>query len=143
MAGVVVVEGEFDMSNGDRPLSPHLQIYAWQWTMALSILHRATGVGLAGGTLLMVWWLLALANGAESFDTVQMVIGSWIGRLCLLGWTWALFYHFCNGIRHLFWDIGKGFELDTARNSGYTVVVASIVFTGLAWVAGYMAMGAM
>ncbi len=131
------------MSNGDRPLSPHLQIYAWQWTMALSILHRATGVGLAGGTLLMVWWLLALANGAESFDTVQMVIGSWIGRLCLLGWTWALFYHFCNGIRHLFWDIGKGFELDTARNSGYTVVVASIVFTGLAWVAGYMAMGAM
>ena len=131
------------MSNGDRPLSPHLQIYAWQWTMALSILHRATGVGLAGGTLLMVWWLLALANGAESFDTVQMVISSWIGRLCLLGWTWALFYHFCNGIRHLFWDIGKGFELDTARNSGYTVVVASIVFTGLAWVAGYMAMGAM
>lgn len=131
------------MSNGDRPLSPHLQIYAWQWTMALSILHRATGVGLAGGTLLMVWWLLALANGVESFDTVQMVIGSWFGRLCLLGWTWALFYHFCNGIRHLFWDIGKGFELDTARNSGYTVVVASIVFTGLAWIVGYMAMGAM
>lgn len=131
------------MSNGDRPLSPHLQIYAWQWTMALSILHRATGVGLAAGTLLMVWWLLALANGAESFDTIQMVIGSWIGRLCLLGWTWALFYHFCNGIRHLFWDIGMGFELDTARNSGYTVVVASVVFTGLAWVVGYMAMGAM
>ena len=143
MAGVVVVEGEFDMSNGDRPLSPHLQIYAWQWTMALSILHRATGVGLAGGTLLMVWWLLALANGAESFDTVQMVVGSWIGRLCLLGWTWALFYHFCNGIRHLFWDIGKGFELDTARNSGYAVVAASIVFTVLAWIVGYMAMGAM
>lgn len=131
------------MSNGDRPLSPHLQIYAWQWTMALSILHRATGVGLAGGTLLMVWWLLALANGAESFDTVQMVIGSWIGRLCLLGWTWALFYHFCNGIRHLFWDIGKGFELDTARNSGYTVVAASIGLTVLAWIVGYMAMGAM
>mgnify|MGYP003627636022 FL=1 len=131
------------MSNGDRPLSPHLQIYAWQWTMALSILHRATGVGLAGGTLLLVWWLLALANGAESFDTVQMVIGSWIGRLCLLGWTWALFYHFCNGIRHLFWDIGKGFELDTARNSGYTVVVASLGLTGLTWVVGYMAMGAM
>ncbi|MEX2614460.1 MAG: succinate dehydrogenase, cytochrome b556 subunit [Alphaproteobacteria bacterium] len=131
------------MSNGDRPLSPHLQIYAWQWTMALSILHRATGVGLAAGTLLMVWWLLALANGAESFETVQTVIGSWIGILCLLGWTWALFYHFCNGIRHLFWDIGMGFELDTARNSGYTVIVASVVFTGLAWVVGYMAMGAM
>ena len=130
------------MNNGDRPLSPHLQIYAWQWTMALSILHRATGTGLAAGTLLMVWWLLALADGAASFDTVQTVIGSVVGRLCLLGWTWALFYHFCNGIRHLFWDVGMGFDLDTARNSGYFVAAASIGLTGLTWIVGYMAMGA-
>ncbi len=130
------------MSNGDRPLSPHLQIYAIQWTMVLSIVHRATGVGLAGGTMLLVWWLMALADGPESFDLMQSVIGSWIGRLCLWGWTWALFYHLCNGIRHLFWDTGRGFELDTARNSGYLVVVASVVFTVLAWIAGYMAMGA-
>jgi len=129
------------MSNGDRPLSPHLQIYAWQWTMALSILHRATGVGLAGGTLLLVWWLLALAAGPAAFDQVQVVIGSWIGRLFLLGWTWALFYHLCNGIRHLFWDTGRGFDLDTARNSGYFAVAASAVLTVLAWIAGYMAMG--
>jgi len=130
------------MSNGDRPLSPHLQIYAWQWTMVLSILHRATGVGLSAGTLLLVWWLVALAGGDASFGTVQAVIGSWIGRLFLFGWTWALFYHFCNGIRHLCWDMGKGFELDTARNSGYFVVAASAVLTLLAWIVGYAMMGA-
>ena len=131
------------MSNGDRPLSPHLQIYAWQWTMALSILHRASGVGLAVGTLILVWWLLALAYGGPSFDVVQSVIGHWFGRLCLFGWTWALFYHLCNGIRHLVWDTGRGFELDTARNSGYLVFAASVVLTVLAWIAGYMAMGGM
>ena len=130
------------MSNGDRPLSPHLQIYAWQWTMVLSILHRATGVGLSAGTLLLVWWLVALAGGDASFGTVQAVIGSWIGRLFLFGWTWALFYHFCNGIRHLCWDMGKGFELDTARNSGYFVVAASAGLTLLAWIVGYAMMGA-
>lgn len=131
------------MSNGDRPLSPHLQIYAWQWTMALSILHRASGVGLAIGTILMVWWLLALSDGSASFDVVQGFIAHWIGKLCLLGWTWALFYHLCNGIRHLAWDTGRGFELDTARNTGYLAFAASIVLTVLAWIAGYSAMGGM
>jgi succinate dehydrogenase / fumarate reductase cytochrome b subunit len=129
------------MSNSDRPLSPHLQIYAWQWTMALSILHRASGVGLAAGTVILVWWLLALADGAAAFDLVQSVIAHWFGRLCLWGWTWALFYHLCNGIRHLVWDTGRGFELDTARNSGYLVFAASVVLTIVAWVAGYSAMG--
>ena len=128
------------MSNGDRPLSPHLQIYAWQWTMALSILHRASGVGLSVGTLLMVWWLLGLAGGAASFDLVQGFVSHWFGKICLLGWTWALFYHLCNGIRHLGWDVGVGFELDTARNTGYIVFAASIVLTGLAWLVG-QAMG--
>ena len=130
------------MSNGDRPLSPHLQIYEFSWTMAFSIIHRATGVGLAGGTLLMVWWLMALAGGPASFDLVQSVVGSWFGLLCLLGWTWALFYHLCNGIRHLFWDTGRGFELNTARDSGYVVCAASVVLTGLTWLTG-MAMGAL
>ena len=128
------------MSNGDRPLSPHLQIYAWQWTMALSILHRASGVGLSVGTLLMVWWLLGLAGGVESFELVQGFVSHWLGKICLLGWTWALFYHLCNGIRHLGWDVGVGFELDTARNTGYIVFAASIVLTGLAWLVG-QAMG--
>jgi len=131
------------MSNGDRPLSPHLQIYAWQWTMVLSILHRASGVGLAIGTVLMVWWLLALSDGLASFDIVQGLVAHWFGKLCLLGWTWALFYHLCNGIRHLAWDTGRGFELDTARNTGYLALAASIVLTVLAWIVGYSAMGGM
>ena len=135
----IVIE-EVVMSNGDRPLSPHLQIYAWQWTMALSILHRASGVGLSVGTLLMVWWLLGLAGGVASFDLVQGFVSHWLGKICLLGWTWALFYHLCNGIRHLGWDVGVGFELDTARNTGYIVFAASIVLTGLAWLVG-QAMG--
>jgi succinate dehydrogenase / fumarate reductase cytochrome b subunit len=97
---------------------------------------------LSAGTLLLVWWLVALAGGDASFGTVQAVIGSWIGRLFLFGWTWALFYHFCNGIRHLCWDMGKGFELDTARNSGYFVVAASAGLTLLAWIVGYAMMGA-
>ena len=130
------------MTNGDRPLSPHLEIYAWQWTMALSILHRASGVGLAIGTLIMVWWLLALADGAAAFSLVQSVIGHWIGMLCLWGWTWALFYHLCNGIRHLAWDTGRGFDLDTARNTGYLVFAASVVLAGLSWMLGITVMGA-
>ncbi len=130
------------MSNGDRPLSPHLEIYAWQWTMALSILHRASGVGLGIGTLILVWWLMALADGAAAFAVVQGVIGHWFGMLCLWGWTWALFYHLCNGIRHLAWDTGRGFELDTARNTGYLVFAASIVLSGLSWIIGIMVLGA-
>lgn len=101
-----------------------------------------TGVALAGGTLLLVWWLIAAATGPAAFNTVQMVIGSWIGRLCLFGWSFALFYHLCNGIRHLFWDMGKGFELPTVVTSGWAVVIISFALTGIAWVWGYMSMGA-
>jgi succinate dehydrogenase / fumarate reductase cytochrome b subunit len=129
------------MSTSERPLSPHLGIYKQEWTMVLSITHRITGVALGGGTLILVWWLLALASGPDAFNLVQSIIGSWIGRLCLFGWTWALFYHFCNGIRHLGWDMGMGFELDTARNTGILVVVASIGLTLLTWVVGYAMMG--
>lgn len=128
------------MSTQDRPLSPHLQVYRWQWTMAYSILHRATGVGLGIGTLYLAWWLLALAGGAESFATVSEFSGSFLGRLLLFGWTWALFYHFANGIRHLFWDAGKGFELDTAAMSGHFVVAFSIVATLALWAVAYAAM---
>ena len=130
------------MDTGGRPLSPHLQVYKPQLTSILSILHRMTGVALAGGTLLLVWWLIAAATGPAAFNTVQMVIGSWIGRLCLFGWSFALFYHLCNGIRHLFWDMGKGFELPTVVTSGWAVVIISFALTGIAWVWGYMSMGA-
>ena len=129
------------MDTGGRPLSPHLQVYKPQLTTVLSILHRFTGVALAAGTLLLVWWLAAAASGAGPFDTVQSVIGSWVGRLLLFCWSFALFYHLCNGIRHLAWDAGWGFELPAVYASGWTVVVASVVLTPLACLSVYAAMG--
>ena len=130
------------MDTGGRPLSPHLQVYKPQLTSVLSILHRMTGVALAVGTLLLVWWLIAAASGADAFNMVQAVIGTWIGRLLLFGWSFALFYHLCNGIRHLFWDMGRGYELPTVAASGWAVVIISIALTGISWVWGYMSMGA-
>lgn len=127
---------------GSRPLSPHLQVYKPQITSILSILHRMTGVALAAGTLVLVWWLVAAASGGEAFSTAQALIGSWFGRLLLFGWSFALFYHLCNGIRHLFWDMGRGFELGTATASGWLVVISSVVLTLIAWVWGYSSMGA-
>ena len=119
-----------------RPLSPHLQVYRPQLTSVLSITHRATGVALAVGTLLLVWWLVAGATGPEAYGTVQGFFRSWIGRLLLLGWTLSLFYHLCNGIRHLFWDAGYGFELRTTYVSGWLVIVATLVLTALSWAWG-------
>jgi succinate dehydrogenase / fumarate reductase cytochrome b subunit len=129
------------MDTGGRPLSPHLQVYKPQITSVLSILHRITGVALAAGTLLLVWWLIAASVGPGYFNIVQSVIGSWIGRLLLFGWSFALFYHLCNGIRHLFWDMGRGYELPTVAASGWVVVIMSLALTGIAWVWGYMSMG--
>ena len=131
------------MNTGNRPLSPHIQVYRWQWTMMLSIPHRATGIALAVGALLLVWWLLALASGPDAFAGVHAFLGSWIGRLLLFGWTWSLMYHLANGLRHLFWDVGVGLELPAAQASGYAVVVASVALTLAIWVAAYMAAGAL
>ena len=119
-----------------RPLSPHLQVYRPQLTSVLSITHRATGVALAAGTLLLVWWLVAAASGPQQFATVQAVMGSWFGKLSLLGWTVSLFFHLANGIRHLFWDAGLGFELRTTYASGWAVVAATLLLTVLAWAWG-------
>ena len=110
--------------------------------MALSIFHRATGVGLAAGTLLLVGWLLAMADSPERYATYQNFLSHWFGRLLLLGWTWALFYHLCNGIRHLIWDTGRGLELNRAEASGYIVCVASVIFTIGSWWIAYSTMGA-
>lgn len=129
------------MSSQDRPLSPHLQVYRPQITSVLSILHRATGIALAVGTLLLIWWLVAAAAGPESFATAQGFIGSLVGRILLLGWSWSLFYHLCNGIRHLAWDAGWGFELPTVYATGWIVVIASFVLTLLAWIIGYAMLG--
>ena len=131
------------MASHNRPLSPHLQVYKPQLTSVMSILHRATGIALAVGTLLLVWWLVAAATGESAFAAAQAFIGSWIGQLLLLGWSFSVFYHLCNGIRHLFWDAGRGLELETAYTSGRIVIGASVVLTVAAWVWGYASMGAL
>ena len=125
------------MASRERPLSPHLQVYRPQITSVLSILHRITGGALAAGTLLLVYWLIAIAGGPDTYDAAQSVVGSIIGRILLFGWSWALFYHLANGIRHLAWDAGKGFELRTVTISGWTVVILSFALTLAAWIAGY------
>lgn len=116
-----------------RPLSPHMQIYRWPLAMALSIVHRATGIVLALGMLLLVWLLLALSNGPESYATARAFCGSWFGLVVLFGWSWALCFHLANGIRHLFWDVGKGYSIQQAKSSGVIVVVASLVLTAAIW----------
>ena len=122
-----------DVNRGNRPLSPHLQIYRPQITSMLSILHRITGVGLTLGGVVVVWWFLAAATGPEYFATVDGLLTSWLGLLVLLGLTWALCYHLLNGIRHLFWDMGYGFELQTVDRSGIAVAAGSGVLTVLLW----------
>ena len=121
------------MTSDPRPLSPHLQIYRWQLTSVLSILHRITGVGLALGTILLVWWLGAAADGPESYAKMQAFLGSWPGRVLLFGWSVALFYHLANGLRHLWWDTGRGFELRSVYVGGWTVVGATALLTAAAW----------
>ena len=129
------------MAQVERPLSPHLQVYKPQLTSVLSILHRITGIGLGIGTLLLAWWLVSAAYGPDHFEAAQSFIGSCFGRLLLFGFTFSLFYHLCNGIRHLFWDAGWGFQLKTAYASGWLVVIASIGLTIVSWFAGYASGG--
>ena len=119
-----------------RPLSPHLQVYRPQITSVLSIMHRITGIGLGLGTLLLTWWLVAAATSAEAFGAVQYFIGSPIGLLLLFGWSLALFFHLFNGIRHLAWDLGLGFEKVRYHMSGWVVVGGSVAVTVLTWVIG-------
>lgn len=123
-----------------RPLSPHLQVYRLPITALTSICHRATGIALSAGTVLLVYWLLAAAAGPEAFATAQGVIGSFFGRVLLFGWSWALFYHLLNGVRHLVWDAGYGFELPQAELGSQIVVFGSIALTILAWIVGLLAM---
>ena len=116
-----------------RPISPHLQIYKPQITSALSILHRITGGVLVVGTLVLVYWLGAIAAGPEAYAQAKAILGSFIGKVALFGWTWALFYHLANGIRHLVWDAGYGFDLPTVYLTGKITVAASFILTILTW----------
>lgn len=123
------------MAEAGRPLSPHLQVYRWYLTMALSIAHRVTGAGLAVGLLLLSWWLVALAGGPESFATVRAVLDSWFGGLVLFGFTLFFWFHALNGVRHLVWDLGYGLDKATAQQSGVVVVGGSVGLTLLTWIA--------
>lgn len=116
-----------------RPISPHLQIYRPQLTSVLSILHRATGVFLSVGTPVLLYWLLAAAAGAEAYATAQTLLDAGFVQLLLVAWSWAFYYHLCNGVRHLCWDAGYGFELSSVYASGYAVLGASLILTLLTW----------
>lgn len=119
-----------------RPLSPHLQVYKPQITTVMSILHRITGVALSFGAILLVFWLAAAANGSGSYGMMQEFLGSPVGIILLMGWNWALFYHLANGIRHLLWDMGWGFELPQVYSTGMVVIAATTFATILAWIFG-------
>jgi len=121
------------MSTDNRPLSPHLQVYRLPFTAITSISHRISGVLLAGGALVLVYWVVATAAGPQSYATASAILGSLPVQVLLFLWTFVLFYHLCNGIRHLFWDAGYGFELQTAERSGQAVIAGAAVLTLLAW----------
>lgn len=120
-----------------RPLSPHLQIYRWPLSMALSISHRATGIALSVGAVLLTWWLVAAAVSDRAFAAVQWFLGSWVGIICLLGWSASLIFHLFTGLRHLVWDAGYGFEKPTYNKSGWTVVIATVAVSLLVWIVGF------
>ncbi len=117
------------MATDNRPLSPHLQIYKPQLTSVLSITHRGTGVFLTVGAFFLTYWLLALADGPELFARLQAHLTSWYGQFLVYAFVFSLYFHLCNGIRHLFWDVGLGLDIDTTYKTGYTVVAATIILT--------------
>src|SRR6266403_2212533 len=118
-----------------RPLSPFMfpTWYRFQLTSGLSIVHRLTGIALAVGSILLSWWLVAVAAGGEVFAVTHAFIASPVGVLLLFGWSFAFFYHLCNGIRHLAWDAGYGFEIRSAARSGYAVLAATVLLTAITW----------
>jgi succinate dehydrogenase / fumarate reductase cytochrome b subunit len=116
-----------------RPTSPHLLIYRWQIGNSLSILHRLTGIALSLGVVALCYWLVSLASGQDSYASATALLTSPVGLLLLAGWTFAFFYHLLNGIRHLFWDLGRGFERTQRHASGWFVVIAAFGLTLGVW----------
>ncbi|MCI5050342.1 MAG: succinate dehydrogenase, cytochrome b556 subunit [Rickettsiales bacterium] len=121
------------MTTQSRPLSPHLQVYRPQITSMMSISHRASGVFLSLGAIMLVGWLWAAAYDIQYFNELSYHFSQWYGLLFLLGWTKAFFYHLANGIRHLFWDIGKGYALANVTRSGVFVILFALGMTALVW----------
>jgi succinate dehydrogenase / fumarate reductase, cytochrome b subunit len=124
-----------------RPLSPHLQIYRPMLTMMMSIVHRITGIGLYFGMVLLVWWLLAAASGPNAYAKFEWFVGTIIGRIILFAYTWAIIHHMLGGIRHLIWDIGRGFGPNEREWLAAANLVGSIAITVLIWIVGFLAMG--
>ncbi|MDC1286977.1 succinate dehydrogenase, cytochrome b556 subunit [Gammaproteobacteria bacterium] len=124
------------MSNNNHPVSPHLQIYRLPLTALLSITHRLTGVFLAVGCVLLVWLLASAAQGAESYAALVMHFQAWYGQIFLFGFLFSLYLHFCNGIRHLFWDVGYGFELETVDLTAKLAIGMALVLTVATWMVG-------
>ncbi|PVB61338.1 succinate dehydrogenase, cytochrome b556 subunit [Labrenzia sp. 011] len=122
---------------GNRPLSPHLQIYKPILTMVMSILHRITGAALYFGTLLLAWWLIAAAAGPSYFDFVNGLYGSILGQLVLFGFTWALVHHMLGGLRHFIWDMGAGFGTQAREWLAKATIIGSVALTLILWVIGY------
>ena len=122
------------MSNTKRPLSPHISIYRWPITMTLSILHRATGVAMSVGLLVLAAWLISAAAGPVEYDEFVALMSTGMGKALLIGWSFAFFYHLGNGIRHLVWDTGRGFEKHQANASAWFVILAAVVVTAALWV---------
>ena len=118
-----------------RPLSPFMigPYYKPQMTSMLSITHRLTGLGLSFGAILLVVWLVCLASGVDCYNAIVAHVTAWYGKVVLVAFTWALLYHFCNGIRHLMWDLGKGLDMPTAEKTGWGVIVFSIGLTAAVW----------
>lgn len=125
-----------------RPLSPHLQIYSPLINMVMSILHRISGAALYFGTLLLAWWLIAAAVGPDYFGYVSGLFGSWIGRLVLIGYTWALIHHMLGGVRHFIWDFGVGYDLATIDRLSWGTIILSVLMTALIWFAALSQGGA-
>ena len=117
----------------ERPLSPHLQVYRPLINMVMSIVHRITGVALYLGTILLAWWLTALATGPAYFAYVSDIFGSLLGRIVLLGYTWALMHHMLGGLRHFVWDTGRGYELSTIDKLSWGTLIGSLALTALIW----------
>lgn len=121
------------MSNTERPLSPHLSIYRWPITMTLSILHRVTGVAMSVGLVVLCAWLMSAAAGAADYERVASLLSTVIGRLMLVGFSFAFFFHLANGVRHLFWDVGYGFEKYQANASAWFVLLLASGMTAAFW----------
>jgi succinate dehydrogenase / fumarate reductase cytochrome b subunit len=121
-----------------RPLSPHLQVYRLPLAAWLSISHRATGIGLTLGTLLLTWWVSAAAYGEDAYVTFTGFLSAPLGMLILFGFSLALFFHLCNGIRHLFWDAGKNFSIAATKRTNAFVLAGTAILTAIAWLAAFI-----